>query len=149
MKLSSSSLLFAAGIAGVVAGVASVLPIIGLVNCLLCGWLWIGGIVAVRLYNSREPQGLDAKNGLIVGAVTGLIALVVTTILGFLLGDFVSTVSITDLPPEAAQALDEIGIGMEALIAMGAVAGIVCSAVFFTGFGALGGLIGASIFKKK
>jgi len=147
MKLNSASVLLAAGIGGLVAGFGSSAPLLSLLNCLLCGWFWIGGAGAVWLYNRRETQGLDAGRGALVGAAAGLVAAVVMAVLTVALGGLgFSTVSLND--PQLAPYLDQLG-GAEAFTAIVAGSALLCTAVFAVGFGALGGLIGASLFKKK
>jgi hypothetical protein len=78
--------------AGVVAGIFmplfSQLPILNLVNCIPCGWIWLGGIIAVGLYrwltDSDEP--LFAIDGAILGIFTGIVAAFTSLILAILLG---------------------------------------------------------------
>lgn len=147
MKLNNSSMFFAAGVAGAVAGLASSLPIINLLNCLLCGWIWIGGIAAVYLYNGREPIKLQPAQGALVGALAGVVASIVTVVLSMALGGFgVAAASLND--PEIAQYLDQFG-GREVVGGLAASFGLVCNVVIYGGFGALGGLIGAALFKNK
>jgi len=147
MKLNTSSVLFAAGIGGLIAGVGSSAPVLNLLNCLLCGWFWIGGAAAVRLYNGRETQNLDAGQGALVGALAGLVAGIVAGVLAAVLGGAgFSAASIND--PQFSQYLDQVG-GAEVFTAIVAGSALICTMVFSVGFGALGGLIGASIFKKK
>jgi hypothetical protein len=140
MKLNMTSVLYAAGIAGVAAGILSVVPLVNFVNCLLCGWLWVGGGAAVYLYNNREKVSLDSGNGFLLGAIAGVIAAVIIAVgsaIGF------AGVSVSD--PEFAPYLDQIGVGAAAVAGFS----LICSAAFSIVFGGLGGLIGASIFKKK
>jgi len=147
MKLNTTSLLFAAGVAGGVAGIASSLPIIGLLNCLLCAWLWIGGAGAVWLYNNRESTSLQGSQGALVGAVAGVVASLVAGLLGLLLGGFgVAAQSLSD--PEIQQYLDQFG-GEAAVVGVLTSFGLICSLLLYAGFGALGGLVGSAIFKKK
>lgn len=78
--------------AGVVAGIFmplfSQLPILNLVNCIPCGWIWLGGIMAVGLYgwlaDSDEP--LFAIDGAVLGIFTGIVAAFTSLILAILLG---------------------------------------------------------------
>lgn len=147
MKLNSTSLLYAAGIAGGAAGLLSSIPLVNLVNCLLCGWLWIGGMAAVYLYNNRESVQLPSAQGALVGAAAGVIAALVGAVLGLLLGGFgVAATSLSD--PEFSQYLDQVG-GADAVAGIATSFGLICSVVLYGGFGALGGLIGTAIFKKK
>jgi len=141
MKLNTTNFLFAAGAAGGVAGIASALPLIGALNCLLCGWLWLGGMGAVWLYNNREGKSLDAGQGALLGAATGFIAAVVVSILSVLFN--LNSVSIND--PEIAQYLDQVGLSVAVLAGFT----LLCTGGFFTVFGAVGGLVGSAIFKKK
>jgi hypothetical protein len=147
MKLNTSTLLYAAGIAGGAAGLLSSIPLVNFVNCLLCGWLWIGGIAAVYLYNNRESVSLPAAQGALVGGVAGIIASLVGAVLGLLLGGFgVAATSLSD--PEIAQYLDQFG-GADAVAGFATTFGLLCGLILYGGFGALGGVIGASLFKKK
>jgi hypothetical protein len=147
MKLNTSNLLYAAGIAGGAAGLLSVVPVVDLVNCLLCGWLWIGGIAAVYLYNNRESGSVDMGGGALVGASAGVVAAIVASVLGLALGSFgFAAQSIND--PQIQQYLDQFG-GEAGLLAAATGFGLICSLVLYAGFGAVGGLIGASVFKKK
>ena len=72
--------LFPVVIAGVVVGIFmplfSQLPILNLVNCIPCGWIWIGGILAVGLYRclSGPNEPLFASDGAILGIFTGIVA---------------------------------------------------------------------------
>jgi hypothetical protein len=78
--------------AGVVAGtfmpLFSQLPMLNLVNCIPCGWIWLGGIIAVGIYrwlaDSDEP--LFAIDGTILGIFTGIVAAFTSLILAILLG---------------------------------------------------------------
>jgi hypothetical protein len=147
MKLNTSSLFYAAGIAGLVAGFGSAAPLLSLLNCLLCGWFWLGGAGAVWLYNKREPQNLDAGRGALVGAAAGLVAAIVVAVLSIALsGMGFAAASFDD--PQIRPYLDQFG-GEAAVAAFVGAGALVCTTIFSVGFGALGGLIGASIFKKK
>ncbi|NTU51326.1 MAG: hypothetical protein HGA94_02685, partial [Candidatus Aminicenantes bacterium] len=68
-------------IAGAVAGLLSGLPIIGAGNCLCCLWIVGGAAVAAKLLASQTPGLLTAGDGAIVGALTGIVAAVVDTLI--------------------------------------------------------------------
>ncbi|MEX2160374.1 MAG: hypothetical protein WD751_00520 [Anaerolineales bacterium] len=147
MKLNNSSLLYASGIAGGAAGLASSLPIIGLLNCLLCGWLWLGGMGAVWLYNKREGRSLTVGEGALVGALSGVAASLVGFLLGLLLGGLgLGMMSVSD--PEIARNFEAIG-GVAVVTAIASTLGLICNLVLYTLFGTLGGLVGAAVFQKK
>jgi hypothetical protein len=72
--------LFAIIIAGTVVGIFmplfSQLPILNMVNCIPCGWIWIGGVIAVGLYRwiADTDVPLVASDGVIIGLFTGIVA---------------------------------------------------------------------------
>ncbi|MGH2583270.1 MAG: hypothetical protein ACRDFQ_10310 [Anaerolineales bacterium] len=142
--MNSKSLWYAAGIAGVAVGFASGIPIISALNCLFCAWLWVGGAAGVWLYNKREGKSLDGGQGALLGALTGLIAAVVAVGLGF---------AFNAMGMGAQSAFDpemmEDYLGGLAVTGLLAGIGLLFNLIVFPIFGALGGLIGASLFKQK
>ena len=120
---------------------ASNLPFIGFVNCLLCGAFWGSAIFAVWLYR-RLNGTVTRRQGVQIGLLTGLIAGLVGFGLafaglagaqGFLKG------AEQFLPADATQGMDELP----------AWAGLVFNflgILFNVGFGALGGWIGGLLF---
>jgi hypothetical protein len=84
--------LFALISAGVVAGIFmplfSHLPILNLINYIPCGWIWLGGILAVGLYRwlADVDEPLFAIDGAILGIFTGIVAAFTSLILAILLG---------------------------------------------------------------
>ncbi len=127
--------------------VVSNLPIISLVNCLLCAGFWGSAIFAVWLYRrlSGNPTGtLSVRQAAGLGAVTGLLA----GLLGFLLSfaglagaqGFLTTYGRL-MSPDALK-------GMEDIPAWGGIVFNLVGVLFNVGFGALGGLIGGAIFNS-
>jgi hypothetical protein len=122
---------------------ASNLPLIGFVNCLLCGAFWGSAIFAVWLYR-RLSGTVSVRQGVQIGLLTGLVAGLVGFGLsfaglagaqGFLKG------AEQFLPPDATQGMDEFP----------AWAGLIFNflgILFNVGFGALGGWIGGVIFNS-
>ncbi len=141
--MNNKTLLYAAGVAGVVTGLLSGIPILSLLNCLFCAWLWIGGAASVWLYNSREGGYVTPGNGALLGAATGLVAAVIGAVLATVFGGL-SAVALSQLDPEMQQYIPDFA----GSLLTGAFS-LAFSFVFYAIFGALGGLIGASIFKKK
>lgn len=117
------------------------LPFIGFINCLLCVGFWGSSIFAVWLYR-RLGNPLTIRQGVTVGALTGLIAGLVGFGLSFagLAGaqGFLNTAQ-QFLPADATQ-------GMNDIPAWGAYIFNFLGVVVELGFGALGGWIGAVIF---
>jgi hypothetical protein len=119
------------------------LPIIGLVNCLLCAGFWGSAIFAVWLYR-RQSGTLTVGQGVKIGALTGLCA----GVLGFLLGFIglagaagLSTVFNSVLPADATQGMNSV------MASWGSIVFNLIGALFNIIFGTVGGFIGGSIFK--
>ena len=120
---------------------ASNLPLIGFVNCVLCGAFWGSAIFAVWLYR-RLSGTVSIRQGVNIGLLTGLLAGLIGFGLsfaglagaqGFLKG------AQQFLPADATQ-------GMDALPAWGAWIFNFLGVLFNVGFGALGGWIGGMLF---
>jgi hypothetical protein len=122
---------------------ASNLPFIGFVNCVLCGAFWGSAIFAVWLYR-RLSGTLTIRQGVNIGLLTGLLAGLIGFALSFagLAGaqGFLNSAR-QFLPADATQ-------GMTDLPAWGAWIFNFLGVLFNLGFGALGGWIGGMIFKK-
>jgi hypothetical protein len=136
-------------ITGLVGAVITLLltniPLVSLINCLLCAGFWIGPLFATWLYK-RISGTLTSKEGIWVGVAAGAIA----GVLGLLLS-FVGAAGIAGLvnqmnalmPPE-----DQIEMGgMEAGIFN--VVGTLIGMAFDIIVGAIAGYIGYLIFRDK
>jgi hypothetical protein len=64
----------------------TVTPIANLVNCLVCGWLWIGGLAAVWIYRENTGEGITSRGGILLGLVSGLFGAAVATLLSAVTG---------------------------------------------------------------
>jgi hypothetical protein len=84
--MNNRAMLLAALVGALVMVVLSNVPVLNLINCLLCAGIWIGGIVAVWFYRRQTGQSLTAGQGAIVGIVAGLIGAAVSSILATVLG---------------------------------------------------------------
>ena len=143
-------------IAGAVAGLLSGLPIIGAGNCLCCLWIVGGAAVAAKLLVAQTPGLLTAGDGAIVGALTGIFAAVVDTLvkmpfqrynleLARRILDRFSEYG-TDIPSGLEGWLD---LGSGALSPGWLLLGLFFSAAVYAVMGALGGTIGVSLFGRK
>lgn len=141
--MKTNTLLYAAGIAGAVTGLLSGIPLISLLNCVFCGWLWIGGAASVYLYNGREGGSLTQSNGALLGAATGVVAALVGTVLAVVFGGLTGA-ALSQLDPEMQQYVPDFLTSM-----LSGAFSLAFNFVFYAIFGALGGLIGVSLFKKK
>jgi len=149
--MNTRSFLLSALIGGAVIGVLANLPLLNLINCFLCIWVWLGGIFTVYLYQRFQKGGpsITAGQGAGLGAVAGLIGAFVGVIV-YALTSFISMPIFTSL----ARFFEVEG---DLPFQSGGLWGVFISAFFFFTFdavlyplfGALSGLIGASLFKKE
>jgi len=146
---------------GAVMAVLSSVPIISIGNCICCLWILLGGAVAVIIYNRGLPEGqsVNGGEGAVLGLLAGIFGALFGTILSYLfmsLGDMGMTKNIlrgimerqNDLSPELENFLRNFEEGRAfspGFILISLFASLFVNIVF----GALGGLIGASLFKKK
>ncbi len=148
--MDTRSFLFSTLIAGVAIGLFGNLPVLNLINCALCIWVWLGGILAVFLYrwfqkgkpgpSVAQGAGLGALSGLI-GALVGAVVFAVTSPLSVpLFNNLARTLGVEgDLPFRAGGFGEIIGAAFIFLI---------IDAVLYPIFGALGGVIAASFTKE-
>jgi hypothetical protein len=148
--MNTRALLLSGLIAGVLMALFSELPIISILNCCLCLWIWVGGIFAVFLYrridNTVGPTTLT--QGVLVGLVAGLVSAVIGTIIAAIIGPIsgqfisqaLSTIqgSGTDLGPLTDVLESRTGFSLFELFT---------NLVFYTFFGVIGGMLGTLIFK--
>ncbi|MBY0492852.1 MAG: hypothetical protein K2Y23_01435 [Cyanobacteria bacterium] len=142
-------------IGGVALGVLSALPVINLANC-CCAWVLFGGALAAYLMQQNHPEPITILDGVIVGLFAGLIGAFVAAVIsipltlamGPLRGEMVRGVlNNPDLPPEMRRLFEQFGAGP--VIGAGFFLFFFISIVVNSMFGALGGLFGALIFRKK
>src|SRR5262245_37124989 len=75
-------------IGGVIAGLLSVIPGISLANCCFCAWLLVGGAIAAKMLINRAPRPVKSGEGAQVGAMAGLIAAGVISLISLALAVF-------------------------------------------------------------
>lgn len=139
-------------IGGAAAGILSGTPFFG---CLCCLWIIGGAMLSVFLLAKESPHSLSAGDGAVVGAFTGIAAAVVSALVEIplktmneeFLRRFLSRLAefAEDLPAGWETWLDQstqISLPMFLI-------GLFVSAVIYAGLGALGGILGISLFGKK
>lgn len=140
-------------IGGVIAGVLSGIPI---VNCLCCLWIIGGGILAAYFLTKESSIVLTAGDGAIVGVFTGIIAAIVEIVVNIPFRG-VSEKIFQGMMDRFSQYYEEMPSGWESWLEGGnfegsiiwTILGFVVSVVIFSALGALGGIIGISLFRKK
>ncbi|MDH4218620.1 MAG: hypothetical protein OEY18_06480 [Candidatus Aminicenantes bacterium] len=140
-------------IGGAVAGILSGIPF---VNCLCCLWIIGGAMLAAYLLTKDSPVALSAGDGAIVGIFTGIVAAFVEVIISIPF-KAVTDKFMRNMIDRFSEYYDEIPQGLDSWFEGGAfdasfvwiIIGLVISAVIFAALGALGGIIGISLFRKK
>ncbi|HEX8455741.1 MAG TPA: hypothetical protein VF656_00325 [Pyrinomonadaceae bacterium] len=130
----------AALIGGVVAGVLSGLPVVS-----GCCFLWAigGGFLAVFMYLKNAPTQLMTADGAKLGATAGVIAAVISLLLGvpfMLLGVGSAAMQNADLERAGVSA---------GILAVGGFVGLILRALVVVGFAVLGGVIGVAVLGKN
>jgi len=141
-------------IAGAVSGILSGVP---LVNCLCCLWIIGGAVFASFLLAKNTPGPLTAGDGAIVGALTGIAAAVVDSLISLPLRP-VNEAFVRRIMDSLARFSDQMPARWQELMQRGTAGGLsmagflfalLFSAVIFAVLGVLGGVIGVSIFGRK
>jgi hypothetical protein len=141
-------------IAGAAAGVLSGIPFI---NCLCCLWIIGGGVLAAHLLAKNTPGPLTGGDGAIVGALTGIAAAVVDSVISLPLRG-VNEAFVRRLMESFARFANELPSRWQELMERSTAGGfsvasflfgLFFSAAIFAVLGILGGVIGVSIFGRK
>ncbi len=143
--MNTKNLLLYGLVGGVITLALTNIPVINLVNFLICAGFWIGPLFAVWLYK-RQTGSISRKEGIWVGVASGIIS----GVIGFVLS-FVGVAGLSGLINQ----LNLVGSSSES-IDIGGVGGVIANMVF-TCFGivfdivvgAIAGWIGSIIFKDK
>lgn len=137
-------------------GLAGILSGIPFINCLCCLWIIGGAMLAAYLLSKDSKVPLSSGDGAIVGALAGVIAAIVDFFVsipfqamsGKMAQNIMEKVSeYADEMPQGWESFLEGG-GFEASMAMN-IFGLLIAAVVFSILGALGGILGMSMFGKK
>lgn len=153
MNDNKPNMLTPALIGGAVAGILSGIPFL---NCLCCLWIIGGAVLASYLLAKDSPASLSSGEGAIVGALAGISAAVVDSLIGIPLHGL-NVAVMRRMIERLSEFADEMPSGWENWLgrAGGGVSiamfllGLFVSAAIFAALGALGGIIGVSLFGKK
>ncbi len=116
------------------------LPFIGILNCVVCAWFWAGSMFAVWLYRRLGGEMPTMRQGLALGALTGLLA----GVLGFAL----SFAGVSGLQGMMQGLPADATSGMQDIPAWGVIVFNVMGVIFNIVFGTLGGWLAATIFNR-
>ncbi len=147
--MNSKSALYSILIGGAVMGVLGNLPVLNLFNCILCIWVWAGGALAVILYRRYEKlttgpsggrgAGLGALAG-VAGAVIGALVYLPTAAISGPIMDSVFKALNMNVPMPQQGAGSLIGATLIWFL---------IDIVLYPGFGALSGLVTASLVNRN
>jgi hypothetical protein len=140
-------------IGGALMGVASAIPFL---NYLCCLWVVAGAIFSFYLLNRKTSFLLKSSDGLLVGALAGVIGGLINFLLEIpltpvnlrIVQRFMTSASkfMKELPPGWDELLK---INYQAADFSSILVSLLFSTLFFALFGAIGGLVGYSLFKKE
>ena len=128
-------------VGAVVMVLLSSIPVINLINCLLCAGLWIGGAVGVWFYRRRESEIPSVGQGTAIGALAGVIGAVLNTIVGAIFGGAMLASLVSADPSGTLEG------ALGGALAGGSIAliGFFFNILFYPFFGAIGGALMAAI----
>jgi len=137
-------------IGGAVAGALSSIPFF---NCLCCIWIIGGSMLAAYLLVKDSSVVLSIGDGAIVGVLTGIVAAVVHSFIDIPLRPLMREF-FQNMMKWAGEYMEEMPSTWEGwfeggLSVFGFFLRLIASAIFFSILGALGGIIGISLFGRK
>jgi hypothetical protein len=140
-------------VGGAVAGILSAVPF---VNCLCCLWIIGGAMLASYLLSKNSLVSLTAGDGAIVGIFAGIVAAVAHSLVSLPLQDF-NRRWLQVFMEQFSQFTEEMPAGWDKLLEQQTggtslplfLLSLVILAAIYSVLGALGGIIGASLFGRK
>jgi hypothetical protein len=138
------NLIISSLIGGIVIAALANIPVINLINCLLCIGYWAGAILAVWLYKKFEGS-LTLGQGVAVGALAGFWSGLINFILGLISAAGIATLITTlnqILPPDTLNLQPDYAGRLAILFNL---IGVFLNLIL----GTLGGLIGGAIFQTR
>jgi hypothetical protein len=140
-------------VGGIAAGVLSSVPLLG---CFCCLWIIGGAMLSANLYAKNSPVSLTPGDGAIVGIFSGIAAAVAASLVNIAFQSTNREIArkvadqMSQLFPNMGPEWDSVlrGSSQGASLAM-FLFGLLIQAAVFAVFGALGGVIGASLFGRK
>lgn len=137
-------------------GLAGLLSGVPLLNCLCCIWIIGGAVLSSFLLSRNSPVSLTAGDGAIVGIFTGIVAAFVDALISIPF-QAINARIVQQVLDSLAKYSEEMPSQWEMWLERGGaettfamfMLGLVISVFIFAALGALGGIIGVSIFGKK
>ena len=149
--MNGRSFFLSALVGGIIIGVLANLPVLNLINCFLCVWVWVGAILAIFIYRAFQHGVMDLTpgQGAGLGALAGLI--------GAFVGVFVYMLTSFISQPIFESIARYFQVEGDLPFRGGGIGGLLVSSFFFFTmdvigyplFGAISGLITASLMGQK
>ena len=150
-------------VGGLMAGVLSAIPFVGFVNCCFCAWLLVGGAVAAKMLINRTPRPVRSGEGALVGALAGLIAAGIYSLISLAFAVFnigqrfqenlfnrlAEMSNDPNLQERIRKMIEESANQPKAEKLVSALIVLVIVSVIYIGFSTLGGLLGVALFEKR
>jgi uncharacterized membrane protein len=144
-------------IGGLITGLAPFVPLLNLACCIIP---LIGAIVAVAVYRSSDPPpALTNNEGIVLGAMSGLIGtgiyavlviplvLFVGSLVGGIMGRLVP--NLTEIPSTVRPLLEGLFSSFANIVGFILLIKIISQLAFSLIFGILGGLLGVALLKRS
>jgi hypothetical protein len=149
--VNTRSFFLSALIAGVITALLGNLPLVNIINCLLCIWVWVGGITAILLYRRFQPggPGLTTGEAIGLGALTGLIGAIVGVLVYLLTASLSAPLFEGMMRTFQVEGEMPMLTGMPAGTLGSAIIFLVFDLILYPIFAALGALITAKMIWKK
>ncbi len=146
--MNSRSFILSALISGVIIGLLANLPILNIINCFLCIFVWIGGVIAVFIYRGFEhgTLGLTTGQGAGLGALAGLFGAFIGIFVNILTG-FISQPIFNSIANYFQVGNMPFQSNTLASLLISSFFFFILDAIFYPIFGALSGLITVSLMR--
>jgi len=150
--MNTRALLLTSAIAGFAMALLSNVPLIAAGNCVICMWLWGGGILGAWLYPCFDAatRAVTPGRGAIIGVVSGLIGALIATLISMLFSGSTAQsiqVALADMQvtdPQVEQMIESLS-EPETIVLFSFLFNI----LLYPLFGAIGGAIGGMIFGRS
>ena len=143
--MNNRTMILSALVGALVMVVLSNVPILSLINCLLCAGLWLGGMAAVWFYRRQTGVSVTIGQGAILGVIAGVIGAVISSIISAIFGGDAMQAAIDADPTGQAAAIlgGFVGGGATFIISF------LFNIILYPLFGAIGGAILAALTQPK